>query len=108
MGETISVCKPLLLTVANQTVYSLYPQRWFTVKNIHVTNTTNVAATVRVCLVPSAGAAGQNNALVWDLSIDANKFIEFGEGLKFPPGSSLVAAAGAANSVNLFLCGTEE
>lgn len=108
MPDRVEITETILLTVAVQTVHTVFYQRYLLVENIHVTNTSNVAATVRVCLVPEGGTALQSNALVWDLSIDGNKFLEFGEGLKLPPSSSLQASAGAANSVNLFLCGTEE
>lgn len=102
------VSKELQLTAGFQTLYTVNNARWFRATCFHLVNVTASARTVRLCVVPPAGAASAVNALLWDFSVPANDFIEFGEGLKVPPASTIQVMASAISALNLFLSGVEE
>jgi hypothetical protein len=61
----------------------------FAVGMVHVTNISMVVAKVRLCLVQPAGVPSINNALFWDLSIQANSILELLAGDVWSPGYTL-------------------
>jgi hypothetical protein len=81
--------------------------RFLRVSNIHLSNTTNAAVTIDLCLCASPDPPTAANALLWQFSLGANDFLEFGEGLWLPPGSSLQGGASAGSAIALFLSGHE-
>ena len=104
----VSVSAMASLTIALQTVHTVYRDRVLTVGMVHLVNVTGVAATVQLHYVPLAGAAAAANAALYDYTIPANDFIEFGEGQLLASGCAVQATCSADNAVNLILCGFEE
>lgn len=102
------VSKLLALTNAFQIVHAVNYQRWLTVKNIHIANVTAGAITVQICFVFIGVTPISGNASIWNFSVPANDFIEFGEGQKLPPGTTVQALASAGASINVWLSGIEE
>jgi len=110
MGDGVKAAKisrQVTLSVAFQEVHSVDARRALTVNLIRLSNTTGGAVTVQVCYAPTGVAAAVGNAVLWDFSIPANDFIEFGEG-DIVRNASVQAKASADNSVNIRLTGTEE
>ena len=89
------------------TLHTVNCARWMRVANIHLANTGATDQTVRLCRVISGGAAGTSNALLYDFTVPANDFIEFGEGLMLGPKDSLQGSADAANAIVATLGGVE-
>ena len=111
MQQTIpqyQVSKLLTLSVAFQTVHAVNSGRWFTVRNIHIANSSGGAVTVQLCFVFVGATPTQGNSALWSFSVPANDFIEWGEGQKLPPGASVQALASAGASINVWLSGVEE
>jgi len=79
----------------------------FTVSMIHISNVSSSGVNTRICLVPSGSAAAIGNALIWDISVPANDFIEFGKGDIYAAGYSLHGKASADNSINIKVAGIE-
>ena len=102
------VSRFLTLTNAFKTIYTVNNQRWFTVKSIHIANSSAGAVTVQVCFVFAGGSPAAGNAAIWNFSIPANDFIEWGAGLKLPPSATVQALASAGTSINLWISGVEE
>ena len=102
------VSKLLTLTGAFQTVHAVNNGRWFTVRNIHISNSSGAPVTVQVCFVPHGGSAVQGNGALWSFSVPANDFIELADGQKLPPGASVQALASAGAAVNIWVSGIEE
>jgi len=90
------------------TIHTVNTTRWLRFENIHLVNATAVAVTVQFCIVPAGGAAAATNALLWNFSIPANDFIEFGEGLRLGPGGLVRGSAGAGNAITATVCGVEK
>lgn len=106
--SSVSIIKQTSLPAAGVIIHVVHGQRSFTIHNIHIANTAAVPTKVSVCAVPTGQSANATTALIWDFSLPANDFIEFGEGLKMSPNDSLQAFAETDNSITLFLNGTEE
>ena len=102
------VSKSLVLSAGFQVVHAVNNGRWFTVRNIHISNSNGGATTVKVCFVPQGGSAAQGNGALWSFAVPANDFIEFGSDQKLPPGSTVQALASSPNLVNLWISGIEE
>lgn len=98
----------LTLTGAFQSVYAVNTYRWFTVKNIHLDNTSANPVTVQVCFVFKGASPIQGNSALWGFSIPANDFIEWGEGQRLPPGASVQALASTGGVINMWVSGIEE
>lgn len=107
MANTLKAVAALELTGTFQTVYTVPAVTKFTCAIIHIANTTSSAKTVQVCIVPSAGSPTAANALLWDFSIAANDFIEFGKGDIWLADATLQAKASASSAVVLKLAGIE-
>lgn len=95
------------LTASFQTVLTVNASLSLTVKMMHLVNTSGSAVTVRICYVPSGGTANVGNAALWDFSLPANDFMEFGEGHELEGGTTIQASAGIADVVNLFASGQQ-
>jgi hypothetical protein len=65
------------ITAAVTTLYTVPAATRTFVKDIDIANTTAGALTVRVFLVPSAGAAATTNALFYDVSMAANSTMQW-------------------------------
>ena len=102
------VSKSLALTTAFGLVHTVSANRWMTVRNVHISNTTAGAVPVQVCFVFPGSSPAAGNAALWNFSIPANDFIEWGDGQKLPPGTSVQALAGSGSAINLWLSGIEE
>ena len=101
------VSKILTLGVAFAPVYTVSFARWSTIKNIHIANSSAGAVAVKVCFVFQGLTPLQGNAALWNFSVPGNDFIEYGEGIKLPPGTSVQGLAASANVINLWLSATE-
>lgn len=104
----VRVSESVPLTVAFQTIHTVHFQRHLTIKNIHLTNTTGADVTIQITLNPAGVAPQQSAALLWDFTIPANDFLEFGEGLIVEPSGSISALASADNAIVMQLCGIED
>lgn len=104
----MKISSQLELTGAFQTVYTVNSHRWLTVTRLLLTNTTSGAKTVQVCFVPNGASPVAANAALWDYSLNANTYLEWGEGIVLPPLTTIKALASAGTAVNLLVCGTEE
>lgn len=102
------VSASLQLTGAFQTVHTVDSHRWLTVSNIHLTNTSNSAATIRMCFVAPGSSASEANAVLWDFSLDANDFLEYGEGVILFPNWTIQALASALTSITVHVFGIED
>ncbi len=65
------------ITVGVTTLYTVPAATRTFVKDIDIANTTAGALTVRVFLVPSAGAAATTNALFYDVAMAANSTMQW-------------------------------
>lgn len=95
------------LTAVTATLYTAPLAVTFIFKLIRVCNTSNAAVPVRLYFVPVNGAAAQSNAALYDFSVPANDFIEFGEGQVLLPGGLIQASAGTPAVVNVQVSGVE-
>lgn len=102
---TVSILRVLSCTNAFQTVYESTPGNGFETTLLHVANTDSGAHTIRLCVVAPSFPPSQTNALVWDLSVGANTYVELARHLILPPGYTLQARADASNVVNVVLSG---
>lgn len=89
------------------TVHTVNSHRWLFVESIHITNTTNGAVTIELCVVPTGGTASTANALLWDHSIAANDFLEFGWSTRVPPLGTIKAKGSANNALMIQVTGYE-
>lgn len=89
-------------------IHKVYSTRVMTVSKIHIVNVLGAAHTVQLCFVPPQTTPGVTNAILWDKSIPAYDFIEFGEGDIIDKDFQIMAAADAANAIKVWLFGTEE
>jgi hypothetical protein len=97
------------LNSTSQEVWGVSSNRWLRCAVIHISNGGAVAAIVTVCLLPNATTVpAQGNALIWEFSLAANDFLEFGEGILMSPGYFLVALAAPDDVVLLQFSGIEE
>jgi hypothetical protein len=109
MGETIAKRSGVAkLTAAFATVYTVYPAYWGRVSMIHLDNSTGSDVTVRLCLVAPSGTPIEDNAMLWDFTIPANDFIEFGDGYWLPPSSSLQASCSSDGAIKMHWSTEEE
>jgi len=104
----VSVSVGVSLTVAPQTVHTVYRDRVLTIGMVHLANVTAGAITVQLHYVPSGGTAAVGNAVLYDFSVAANDFEELNVGQLLPEGTAIVAACSVDNAVNILLSGLEE
>ena len=72
-------------------------------RNIHIANTTNTAATIRLCI----GTIGAGTALLYDFSIPANGTYDWSGFLPMAAGEVLKAQGGTNNALTLTVSGVE-
>ena len=66
------------------------------IKNIDICNTATTGTTIRVFLVPNAGSATTNNALIYDYSLPANSMLSWdGCQVQHTAGDTIQVQAGA-------------
>jgi hypothetical protein len=102
------VGKSLSLTTAFGLVHTVATNRWLTIKNVHISNFSAGPVAVQVCFVPSGASPVSGNSALWNFSVPANDFIEWGDGQRLPPGASVQALASAGTAINLWISGIEE
>jgi hypothetical protein len=105
--KSSKISRTVSLTTGFQLIHQTNAHRAFTLNMIRLTNVTAAAVTVQVCYAPTGQAASAANAVLWDFSIPANDFIEFGEG-DIVRDASIQALASANDAVNIRISGTEE
>ncbi len=105
--SSVAISALASLTVANQTVHTVFSGRKLNVSMIHLVNTTGAAATVSVYYVAPGGAAAVTNAALYDYSIPAHDFIELGEGQVLKSEWAVIAACSVDNAINITVCGEE-
>lgn len=84
------------LTVANATIYTVPAATRAIIKGLHVVNTTGAAKTVDLHIVPSAGAVGTDNALLYQTSIAARGILQSDTVFVMNAGDTLQASGSAA------------
>lgn len=102
------VSAPLQLTGAFQVVHTVDSHRWLTIDVVHLVNTSAAAVNIRLCYAPPATAPAVGNAELWDFSLGANTFLEFGEASVLFPNWVIWAMASSPNVVNIRVSGIEE
>lgn len=95
------------LTASFTTIYTVPAVTLFTVGMLHLSNVTNSAVTVRLCVVPNAGSPTVGNAILWDFQIAPNDVVELLKGDQWPAQSTLQALGSTLNAVTLKLAGVE-
>lgn len=96
------------LTAAAASYYTVPTNATAEVNSATAVNTTGVARTVTVHIIPSAGAAATTNKIVFTKGIPANGSVQLWELFgAIAPGSDVQAFADAATAVNLRIAGYE-
>lgn len=108
MPSTVKISAFTSLTVAPQTVHTVFAERKLTIEMIHLVNVTGAAATIQLHYVPPSGVAAVTNAALYDFSIPANDFIELGEGQILFESYSIIGTCSVDNAINITVCGFEE
>lgn len=103
--NAVNILRQLVCTNAFQVVYESTPGNGFETTLLHVVNTDSGAHTIRLCVVAPGDSPTQADALVWDLSVGANAYVELAKHLILPAGYRLQARADASNVVNVVLSG---
>lgn len=93
------------LTSSLSAVYTVPTGKTFTVAMIHLANTSNSSANVRLCL--TTGSAGQTNALMWDFPVAANDVLEVLKGDIWTTGMILSGYCLPTTTVNIKVSGIE-
>lgn len=78
---------------------------YFQVGCIHINNVTTNVQTIRLCMVSSTDTPSISNSLLWDFSLEANNFIEFGEGKILLTDHSYYAMCGLNYACNIKISG---
>lgn len=108
MPSPVKISAFTSLTIAPQTIHTVFAERKLTVKMIHIANVTGAAATVQIHFVPPGDAAAVTNAALYDFSIPSNDFIELGEGQILFESYAVIGACSVDNAINITVCGLEE
>lgn len=94
------------ITGATTTVYTTPASTRTMVKEIDIANTTGGALTVNVHLVPSGGAAGTANALLYGVSINANSTLQW-SGVQVINAGDTIQVQGSALGLTILASGGE-
>jgi len=90
------------------TLYTLAADTTAIVKTIIITNTTSIAATISIWDVPNAGSYGDANAILKDLNVPANDFVQIITYLPLSTaGDTIQSEAGTASSITINIYGAE-
>ena len=106
MTNALKVVAPFAVQDSFSDIYTPGGGVTFTTGVIHIANTHTAAVTLELC-IDDGGGDVQTNALLWDISIPANDFIEFGQGIILAAGSSLSAKASVTDKIIINLSGIE-
>lgn len=104
---SVPINELLSLTNTFQSLHAVGFGWTHTVKSIHAVNVTAGAVTLSICVCKSGASPSAANALLWQYSIPANDFIEFGENVILTA-CEIKAAASQNNGITLFLSGVEQ
>jgi hypothetical protein len=77
------------------------------VSTLHIANTTATGATARVFVRIAGAAAAASNAMAYDVTIPANGFIAFTEGMTLATTDVITIQTGTANALTFTAFGTE-
>jgi len=102
-GHRAYVTSQITLSGSFQTVYQNISFSFLFINRIHICNTSASPVTVQICFVPQSGSPGQSNAALWNFTVAANDFIEWGKDEILPQGTTISALASTASVVNVFL-----
>lgn len=94
------------ITGATTTFYTTPASTRTMVKEIDICNTTGGALTVNVHLVPSGGAAGTANALLYGVSVGANTTLQW-SGVQILNAGDTIQAQGSGLGLTLLASGGE-
>lgn len=89
------------------TVYTVPAATTTIIKNIHICNTTAVAATCRLFLGASGATADQTTAVFYDFPIPANSFVQDSGSHILSVGGTVKFAEGTANALTITVEGLE-
>ena len=107
MADTLIAPDVVQLSTSFTTIYTVPALTTFAVSMVHIHNTSGSSVSVQVCLVPSAGAAGVANALLWNFGLTGLDFVEFTKGDYWAAGSILRALASTGSVINIKIAGIE-
>jgi hypothetical protein len=96
---------PTLLPATQTTLYTVPDGVYLQLDGVHLMNTAPGTVTVNLHAVPSGGAVGDDNALLSGFVLAAKGILEFGNGMKFPPGCAIIAYASPANVASVYCSG---
>lgn len=91
----------------NNTVYTVPLSTKAIIKKIHIFNTTAIATTCRLFLVPSGGTDDESTALFFDRSIAANRELDDGGFYVLEAEGTIQFQNGVANALTITICGAE-
>jgi hypothetical protein len=94
------------ITVAVTTLYTVPAATRTFVKDIDIANTAALPTTVRVFLVPSAGAAATTNALFYDVAMAANSTMQW-VGVQILNAGDTIQIQAAAVGLTITVSGAE-
>lgn len=91
------------LTDAFATVFEAVKGPRRVVAMVHLANVSGSAVLVSVCECPTGVVADVGNAMIWEYSIPANDFFEFGEGVFVNVGNRIQAKCSVSGAANIKL-----
>jgi hypothetical protein len=94
-------------TGTGTTIYTVPTGQRCQVEDITIANTTSLAATCSIHLVPSGGSAAANNAMFGTVTIPANTTIQWTGMQVLNAGDFIQGIAGAATSITVHISGDE-
>ncbi len=94
-------------TTSGSTLYTVPANKSAIVKNIVLTNTTSLDATVSVHVVASGGTAQVSNRILSDYGIPQRGMSTLDCSIVMPEGSSLYASSSANNAITVTVSGVE-
>ena len=97
-----------IATGTRTTLYTLGADTTAIVKTIIITNTTAIDTAISIWDIPNGGSFGDGNAIIKDLNVPANDFVQIITYLPLATaGDSIQAEAGTTTSITISLYGAE-
>jgi hypothetical protein len=94
------------ITVGVTTLYTVPAATRTLLKELSIANTTAAAINVRVFLVPSAGAAGTDNAFLYDVPVPNNNALQY-DGIQVMNAGDTIQIQAAAGGLTITASGAE-
>jgi hypothetical protein len=94
------------ITVGVTTLYTVPASTRTLLKEFSIANTTAAAINVRVFLVPSAGAAGTDNAFLYDVAVPNNNALQY-DGIQVMNAGDTIQIQAASAGLTITASGAE-